>query len=83
VIEHNGTEVPPRHSFRLGDLRPWHVVTAWCVGCDRKVVLSHQILWRGRSRQTRLFDLEVRLRCTRCGARNGHRVDIAMAPRNT
>jgi hypothetical protein len=83
VDEHTRNDVPPRYTFRLGDLRAWHVVTAWCVACDRKVVLSHQVLWRRRSRQTRLVELEARLRCTHCGAGDGHRIDIAMAPRNT
>jgi hypothetical protein len=83
VSEHTGNDIPPRYAFRLGDLRAWHIVTAWCVACDRKVVLSHQMLCRRRSRQTRLVDLEARLRCTHCGARDGHRIDLAMAPRNT
>jgi hypothetical protein len=82
VSEQFTNDLPPKYAIRLENLRAWHIVTAWCVACDRRVVLTHQALWRGRSRNTRLVDLEARLRCTSCGSRKGHRIDIGMAPRN-
>lgn len=74
--------LPAKFAFRLEDLRPWHVVRASCVACGRKVVLPQEVLWRGRSRHERLVDLEKCLRCTRCGQRGMHRLDISLAPRN-
>jgi hypothetical protein len=70
---------PPLYAFRLEDLRTWHVVTAWCLPCDRRVILSHESIWRGRPRYTGLVDLEQKLRCTVCGARGVHSIGIARA----
>ena len=80
--EQSENTLPPRYAFRLEDLRAWHIVTAWCVGCGRTVVLAHETLWRGRPRHTRLVELERRLRCTRCGERGTHRLAVTLAPRN-
>jgi hypothetical protein len=73
------TELPPRYAFRLEDLRAWHLVEASCAKCRHRAVIPHQLLTHGRPNYTRLYDLERKLRCQRCGARG--RSSLAVRPR--
>ncbi|HEY3910154.1 MAG TPA: hypothetical protein VGM07_09705 [Stellaceae bacterium] len=71
-------KIPPRYA--LEDLRAWHVVEAACDSCRHRAVIDHASLTRGRRSSTRLADLEMRLRCQRCGRRGGHTLTVSLRP---
>jgi len=75
-------KMPPRCAFRLDDLRTWHVVEAACAGCRHRAVIDHASLTRGRPGAMRLADLEMKLRCCRCGRRGGHSLAVSLRPRD-
>jgi hypothetical protein len=74
--------MPPRHAFRLEDLRAWHAVEAECSSCRHQAVIDHARLIQGRSNPMRLADLETGLRCRRCGRRGGHTISVSLRPRD-
>jgi DNA-directed RNA polymerase subunit RPC12/RpoP len=71
-----------RYAFRLEDLRTWHVVEAACPYCRHRAAIDHARLGRGRPPFTRLADLEMKLRCRRCGRRRGHALSLSLRPRD-
>jgi hypothetical protein len=66
----------PLYDYRLEDLREWHVVEVRCGGCGRRETIPHRRLHRGRPAYTKLLDLQFKLKCTRCGARQGHAISV-------
>lgn len=72
-------ELPPRYAFRVEDLRVWHEVEAACPNCRHHAVIDHASLTRGRPNHMRLVDLEMKLRCRRCGRRGGRTLHCAPA----
>ena len=75
-------ELPPRYAFRLEDLRVWHEVEAACRSCRHRAVIDHASLTYGRPNHARLVDLEMKLRCRRCGRRGGHTLTVSLRPRD-
>jgi hypothetical protein len=73
--------VPPRHALRLDDLRPWHVIVATCVVCQRRAHVAAALLHHGRPPYTRVLDVERKLCCTGCGNRRGNTLTVSMAPK--
>jgi hypothetical protein len=73
---------PSRCAFRLEDLRAWHVVEAACPDCRHRAAIEHARLARGRPPHTTLADLEMKLRCRRCGRRGGHALSLWLRPRD-
>lgn len=59
------------HIYYLGDVKPWHVVTAHCGQCNHAAPVSHEALLRGRKLEDRIYPLRWPLRCTKCGTRDG------------
>jgi hypothetical protein len=80
-VEHN-RNIPPRYAIRLDDLRAWHVIVATCAVCGRSTHVNAKLLQHCRPPYTRLRDLERKLRCSRCGNRQGNTLRVSMAPRN-
>ena len=82
-MEHYKNEVlGPRYAVRLRDLQSWHVLKAVCPECRRATMLTPETL-RGRwPAYTRLVDLEPKLRCRKCGNRDGNRFQVMKLPRN-
>ncbi len=74
--------MPPRYSFRLEDLRAWHLIEATCPVCRHRAIIDHKRLSYGRPNYTRLIDLEEKLRCRRCGHRGGHTLTVTLRPRD-
>lgn len=75
----------PSPDFRLKDLCEWHLVEAVCWHCKRTAPIDKRRLMRGRSPETRLIDLEEKLRCTVCnetGPAARHNIYLRKAPRN-
>lgn len=75
------TKLPPRYAFRLEDLRVWHEVEATCLNCRHRAVIDHARLTQGQPNYARLVDLEMKLRCRRCGRRGGHTITV-LRPRD-
>ena len=73
---------PPRYDFRLEDLRAWHLVEAFCRRCQHKAPVPHNLLMRGQPSFARLFDLERKLRCQRCGVRGQASLTVRPRPRD-
>jgi hypothetical protein len=74
--------VPPRYSFRLEDLRAFHLVRASCHACAHKALIPHAALLQRRPGYTRLMELERQLRCRKCGARGRASLEIEFRPRD-
>lgn len=74
--------IGPKYAIRLSDLRDWHIVTATCFRCRHQVELTTGFLTWERSPHAYLTELERKLRCTRCGNRDGNMLSAQMAPRN-
>jgi ribosomal protein L37E len=68
-------------NIRLDDLRAWHVVFATCAACGSRTHMAAKVLEHGRPPHTKLRDLERKLRCSRCGNRQGDTLTVSMAPR--
>lgn len=73
----------PLYDFRVGDLRAWHLVEAVCFRCRHVAMVSHGILKHGRSENEWIKYLGARLKCTKCGNRQGNRISLRALPRNT
>ena len=66
----------------LGDLRRWHLLVATCPRCRRRgLVEPGKLVWRYPLR-TSLTVLEMKLRCTGCGNRQGNTLAVHMARRD-
>lgn len=65
-------------TLRLLDLRPYEIIVARCE-CGRIVEFRHGTFQRLRrvSSTTLVWDLQFRLRCKRCGRREGFTISIA------
>jgi hypothetical protein len=74
--------VPPRHAFRLEDLRAFHLVRASCHACAHKAIIPNAMLLQGRPGYTRLMELERQLRCRKCGAHGRASLEIGFRPRD-
>ena len=74
--------IGPKYAIRLADLREWHIVTATCFRCRHQTELSAGFLAWERVPHTYLTDLERKLRCTRCGNRQGNTLSVRLVPRN-
>ena len=72
----------PRYSVRLSDLERWHSLTAVCGECQHRRQMRIWQLTAGRPLDTRLTDVEAKLRCQRCGNREGNRVLVTMVERD-
>jgi hypothetical protein len=72
----------PYYAFRLEDLRTWHMVVATCGQCRHQGPVHQPLLIRGRPRHTRLRDLELMLRCRRCGNSRHNRFSVGIARRD-
>ena len=80
-MEQNGN-IGPKYAIRLADLREWHIVTATCFRCRHQTELSAGFLAWERVPHTYLTELERKLRCTRCGNRQGNTLSVRLVPRN-
>ena len=69
----------PRHVLRLPNLRGRGDLLAVCGACDHRTPIWLWQLVKGCSERQRLVDVEAKLRCQRCGNRDGNRVRIATA----
>ena len=65
----------------MRDLRHWHIVTAECLQFRYTIKLTSDFLAWERSPHTSLTDLQRKLRCTRCGNRQGNTLSVRRAPR--
>lgn len=80
-MEHSGN-IGPKYAIRLRDLREWHRVTARCLQCSHAVEFGGDFLAWERPPTTFLTELEPKLRCTRCGNRQGNTLAVRMVSRN-
>jgi hypothetical protein len=78
----NKPTVPPRYTFRLEDLRAFHLVRASCHACAHKAIIPNAMLLQGRPGYTRLVSVERHLRCRKCGARGKASLDVEFRPRD-
>lgn len=56
-----------RRPLRLGDLRSWHQLRAWCYACRNHRYLGVDDLARRVGAETTIDAVEAKLRCRRCG----------------
>lgn len=71
----------PKYAVRLEYLRGWHVLTAVCPECRHRAQMR---LWELTARHpghAHLTDVEMKLRCRRCGNRTGNKVYVTIASR--
>lgn len=71
--------IGPRYAVRLSDLRPWYLLTAVCIICRHRRQMRLWQLKAGRPEHAWLMDVEDRLRCQRCGNREGNRVLVTVS----
>jgi hypothetical protein len=74
--------VPPRDTFRLDDLRAFHLVRASCHACGHKAIIPNATVLQGRPGATRLVMVERRLRCRKCGAKGRASLEVEFRPRD-
>ena len=82
AMEHPENILGPKYAIRMRDLRHWHIVTAECLQCRHETEFTGDFLAWERSPHTYLTDLQRKLRCTRCGNREGNTLSVRMAARN-
>ena len=80
--ESTSPTVPPRHDFRLEDLRNFHLVRVSCHACAHKAIVPNATLLQGRPGYTRLMSLERQLRCRKCGAKGRASLEVTFRPRD-
>ena len=68
-------------TITIGDLRPWHVLTARCAKCGRTAQLPVKTFMRMREHRDRLSAVQARLRCTKCSAIGRNRLSISFRER--
>lgn len=68
--------LPVRYAIRLGDLHPFHELTAICFHCRHRARVPVERIAAGRPDERWLIDLEAKLRCTACGNRHGNLFEI-------
>ena len=73
--------IGPKHAIRMRDLRHWHIVSARCLQCRHETGFTGDFLAWERSPHAYLTDLRRKLRCTRCGNREGNTLSVRMAAR--
>ena len=81
-MEQNGNILGPKYAIRLGDLRPWHIVTVTCFRCRHTAKLAGDFLAWERDPHTHLIDLRAKLRCTNCGNREDNDLSVRAMSRN-
>ena len=79
-MEHS-ENIDPKHAIRMRDLRHWHIVSARCLQCRHETEFTGDFLAWERSPHAYLTDLQRKLRCTRCGNREGNTLSVRMAAR--
>ena len=72
--------IGPKYAIRLRDLRSWHRITARCWMCSHAVEFTADFPAWKRPPHSFLTELERKLRCTRCGNREGNTLSVRVMP---
>lgn len=73
--------IGPKYAIRLSDLADWHRLQATCFRCRHTTVIDPAI-FRGRyTGDTRLLEIEEKLRCQQCGNRYANNLSVGRMPR--
>ena len=57
----------PKYAIRLGDLKPWHIITVKCWRCPRKGLVDPEDLRDWIDDRESIIKIEDRFRCKGCG----------------
>ena len=80
-MEHPENILGPKYAIRLSELRHSHIISARCLQCGHEAEFTGDFLAWERSPHACLTDLQRKLRCTRCGNREGNTLSVRMAAR--
>lgn len=69
------------HSLKLGGSMEWETIGARCGSCEHEIWLDRYELQRKYGRDLVLYSMIPKLRCRRCGNRQGNKIFLGKLPR--